>query len=64
MIEISDHKEEIEWTKLEKKIGSKTIDCRQVVTPDMRKWFREKFGYAADDCSVLMKWDESHECRE
>ena len=53
-----DHKEEEEWTKLEKKIGSKTIDCRKNVTPNMRAWYFEKYGHYADDCSILMKWEE------
>jgi len=50
--------EEQEWEDLEKRIGADTIDYRSEVTASMRWWFREKFGFCADDSSVLKKWNE------
>lgn len=50
--------EEEDFKELEEKIGSKTIDCRKEVTAEMRKWFRDRFEFCADDCSVLKRWKE------
>ena len=54
-------REEVEWQKLEKKLEPETIDCRSRVKPKMRKWFHTTFGYMADDCSVLMRWNERYQ---
>ena len=53
--------EEQDWEDLEKKIGAKTTDCRNQVTPQMREWFRDIFGYKADDRSVLTRWNERYQ---
>ncbi len=52
-------REEVEWQKLEKKLDAKTINCR--ATPEMRDWFQTTFGYKADDCSVIMRWNERYQ---
>ena len=50
-------REERAWEELEKKLDPETIDCRQCkVVSSMRKWFREKFGYKADDRTVYGEW--------
>ncbi len=53
--------EDQDFEDLEKKIGVKTIDCRNDVTPIMRSWFLETFGYMADDCSILLRWNERYQ---
>ncbi len=53
--------EEQDFEDLEKKIGVKTIDCRNDVTPIIRSWFHETFGYMADDCSILLRWNERYQ---
>ncbi len=54
--------EDQDFEDLEKMMGNvKTIDCRKQVTPEMRKWFHTTFGYMADDCSVLMRWNERYQ---
>ena len=51
--------EDEEFEDLEKKLGNvKTLDCRNQVTPEMRSWFMETYDHAADDCSVLMRYNE------
>ena len=44
------------WEALEEKIGAETIDCRNKVTPEMRKWFVETFDFKTDDESICMAW--------
>lgn len=39
------------------KIGA-SMTTKDKVTPEMRSWFRETFGYMADDESIQIKWDE------
>ena len=51
-------REEVEWQALEKKLDAKTINCRNQVTPEMRSWFMETYDHAADNCSVLARWNE------
>ena len=50
--------EDQEFEDLEKKLDAETIDCRNQVTPEMRSWFMETYDHAADDCSVLARWNE------
>ena len=50
-------REDRAFIELENKIGAETIDCRTCkVTSFMRKWFREKFGYKADDATIYGEW--------
>ena len=52
-------REEREWKLMEEKLQPETVDCRKCkVLPSMRKWFREKFGFMADDRSIKKRWEE------
>lgn len=50
-------REDRQWDELEKKIGAETIDCRPCkVSAFVRKWFKDKFGYTADDKIIYGEW--------
>ncbi len=53
--------EDQEFEELEKKIGAETVDCRNQVTSEMREWFMATYDHAADDCTVLTRWNERYQ---